>query len=164
MCDNIFGVFWIVTFSPSFRPSWSYLHVSPLKSEWKSAWNTLEDPVGCHICCRLASKSGKIMITCMKTTWTFSETWIWILHTPCPQNTCAASITLSFAVDWRHGPLTRYVKLRVAHSPAMHTMVCYERSFSEFYLSIWNQLVFNQRLQLFVQSPQQYLLIFAWRN
>ena len=28
--------------------------------------------------------------------------------------------------------------------------ICYERSFSEFYLSIWNQLVFNQRLQLFV--------------
>ena len=31
--------------------------------------------------------------------------------------------------------------------------ICYEKSFSEFYLSIWNQLVFNQRLQLFVQSP-----------
>ena len=42
--------------------------------------------------------------------------------------------------------------------------IYYERSFSEFYLSIWNQLVFNQRLQLFVQSPQPYLLIFAWRN
>ena len=42
--------------------------------------------------------------------------------------------------------------------------ICYEKSFSEFYLSIWNQLVFNQRLQLFVQSPQLYLLIFAWRN
>ena len=42
--------------------------------------------------------------------------------------------------------------------------ICYERSYSEFYLSIWNQLVFNQRLQLFVQSPQPYLLIFAWRN
>ena len=42
--------------------------------------------------------------------------------------------------------------------------ICYERSFSEFYLSIWNQLVFNQRLQLFVQSPQPYLLIFAWRK
>ena len=42
--------------------------------------------------------------------------------------------------------------------------ICYERNFSEFYLSIWNQLVFNQRLQLFVQSPQPYLLIFAWRN
>ena len=27
--------------------------------------------------------------------------------------------------------------------------ICYERSFSEFYLFIWNQLVFNQRLQLF---------------
>ena len=38
--------------------------------------------------------------------------------------------------------------------------VCYERSFSEFYLTIWNQLVFNQRLQLFFQSPQTYLLIF----
>ena len=25
--------------------------------------------------------------------------------------------------------------------------ICYERNFSEFYLSIWNQLVFNQRLQ-----------------
>ena len=42
--------------------------------------------------------------------------------------------------------------------------ICYERSFSEFYLSIWNQLVFNQRLQLFVQSPQPNLLIFASRN
>ena len=42
--------------------------------------------------------------------------------------------------------------------------ICYERSFSEFYLSIWNQLVFNQRLQLFVQSPQSYSLIIAWRN
>ena len=42
--------------------------------------------------------------------------------------------------------------------------ICYERSFSEFYLSIWNQLVFNQRLQSFVQSPQPYLLFFAWRN
>ena len=42
--------------------------------------------------------------------------------------------------------------------------ICYERSFSEFYLSIWNQLVFNQRLQLLVQSPQPYLLIFTWRN
>ena len=42
--------------------------------------------------------------------------------------------------------------------------ICYERSFSEFYLSIWNQLVSNQRLQLFVQSPQPYLLIVAWRN
>ena len=28
--------------------------------------------------------------------------------------------------------------------------ICYERSFSEFYLSIWKQMVFNQRLQLFV--------------
>ena len=42
--------------------------------------------------------------------------------------------------------------------------ICHERSFSEFYLFIWNQLVFNQRLRLFVQSPQPYLLIFAWRN
>ena len=42
--------------------------------------------------------------------------------------------------------------------------ICYERNFSEFYLSIWNQLVFNQRLQLFVQSPQPYLLFFAWRK
>ena len=42
--------------------------------------------------------------------------------------------------------------------------ICYERSFSGFYLSKWNRLVFNQRLQLFVQSPQPYLLIFAWRN
>ena len=42
--------------------------------------------------------------------------------------------------------------------------VCYERSFSEFYLSIWNQLVFNQRPQLFVRSPQPYLLFFASRN
>ena len=42
--------------------------------------------------------------------------------------------------------------------------ICYERSFNEFCLFIWNQLVFNKRLQLFVQSPQPYLLIFAWRN
>ena len=39
--------------------------------------------------------------------------------------------------------------------------ICYERSFGEFYLSIWNQLVFNQRLQLFVQSLQPYLLILS---
>ena len=32
--------------------------------------------------------------------------------------------------------------------------ICYEKSFNEFYFSIWNPLVFNQRLQLFVQSPQ----------
>ena len=38
-------------------------------------------------------------------------------------------------------------------------LVCYERSFSEFFLSIRNQLVFNQRLQLFVQSPQPF---FNW--
>ena len=37
--------------------------------------------------------------------------------------------------------------------------ICYERSFSEFYLSIWNQLVVNQRLQLFVQSPQYLIII-----
>ena len=42
--------------------------------------------------------------------------------------------------------------------------VCYEISLSEFYLSTWNQLVFNQRFQLFAQSPQPYSLIFAWRN
>ena len=48
--------------------------------------------------------------------------------------------------------------------PTSIPWICYERSFSELYLSIWNQLVFNQRLQLFVQSPQPYLLIFAWRN
>ena len=37
--------------------------------------------------------------------------------------------------------------------------ICYERNFSEFHLSIRNQLVFNQRLQLFVQSPQPYFLV-----
>ena len=42
--------------------------------------------------------------------------------------------------------------------------ICCERSFSEFYLFIWNRLVFNQGIQLFVQSPQPSLLIFAWRN
>ena len=45
-----------------------------------------------------------------------------------------------------------------AHSKGAHSngipWICYERSFSGFYLFIWNQLVFNQRLQLFVQSPQ----------
>ena len=42
--------------------------------------------------------------------------------------------------------------------------ICYERNFNEFYLSIWNQLISDQRIWLFVQSPQPYLLIFAWRN
>ena len=42
--------------------------------------------------------------------------------------------------------------------------ICYERNFSEFYLSIWNQLVFNQRLQLFVQLRQPYLFVYAWRK
>ena len=36
--------------------------------------------------------------------------------------------------------------------------------FQRIYLSIWNQLVFNQRLPLFVQSPQPYIMIFAWRK
>ena len=56
----------------------------------------------------------------------------------------------------------------ISHSPYRIPLfipwICYERSFNEFYLSIWNQLVFNQRLQLFVQSPQPHLLIFAWTN
>ena len=63
------------------------------------------------------------------------------------------------------------VRVISTYLPAIHAKLwpripwlCYERSFSEFYLSIWNQLVFNQMLQLFVQSPQPYLLIFAWRN
>ena len=42
--------------------------------------------------------------------------------------------------------------------------ICYERSFSEFYLSTWTQLVFNQRLQLFVQSRQPYSLIFCLKK
>ena len=42
--------------------------------------------------------------------------------------------------------------------------ICYERSFNEFCLFIWNPLVLNQRLQLFVQSTQPYLLIFAWKK
>ena len=55
--------------------------------------------------------------------------------------------------------------IRSGHKTMSHIpWICYERSFSEFYLSIWNQLVFNQRHRLFVQSPQPYLLIFAWRN
>ena len=47
-------------------------------------------------------------------------------------------------------------KLRVTGLCVGIPWICYERSFSEFYLFIWNQLVFNQRLQLFVQSPQSY--------
>ena len=43
-------------------------------------------------------------------------------------------------------------------------LICYERFFNEFYPSIWNQLVFNHRLQLFVQSPQPYLLIFCLKK
>ena len=42
--------------------------------------------------------------------------------------------------------------------------ICYERSFSELYLFIWSQLVLNQMLQLFVQSPQPSLLFFPWRT
>ena len=57
-----------------------------------------------------------------------------------------------------------YSETSVYKHPWYIPWICCERSFSEFYLSIWNQLVFNQRLQLFVQSPQPYLLIFAWRN
>ena len=36
------------------------------------------------------------------------------------------------------------------------TWICYERSFSEFYLSIWIQLVFIQRLQLFSYRSRIY--------
>ena len=39
--------------------------------------------------------------------------------------------------------------------------ICYERIFNEFYISIWNQLIFNQRLQLFVQSPQPCLWVLS---
>ena len=39
--------------------------------------------------------------------------------------------------------------------PSNIPWICYERSYSEFYLFIWNQLVFNQRLQLFVQSSHR---------
>ena len=39
----------------------------------------------------------------------------------------------------------------VKHHDCIHVpWICYEISFSEFYLFIWNQLVFNQKLQLFV--------------
>ena len=51
-----------------------------------------------------------------------------------------------------------------ARMPAIIPWICYERNFSEFYLSIWNQLVFNQRLQLFVQSPQPYVLVFSMKK
>ena len=37
--------------------------------------------------------------------------------------------------------------------------ICYERSFNELYLSILNQLDFNQKLQLFVQSLQPFFMI-----
>ena len=42
--------------------------------------------------------------------------------------------------------------------------ICHEKNFSEFYLYIWNQLVFNQRLQLSVQALQPYLLVSTWRK
>ena len=45
-----------------------------------------------------------------------------------------------------------------------HTMDLLWERFQWIYLSTWNQLVFNQRLQLFVESPQPYSLIFAWRK
>ena len=61
-------------------------------------------------------------------------------------------------------PVTRYLYIETVPSAVNMPWICYERSFSELYLFIWNQLVLNQRLQLFVQSPQPYLLIFAWRN
>ena len=49
--------------------------------------------------------------------------------------------------------------ISIANALEIIPWICYERSFSEIYLSIWNQLVFNQRLQLFVQSPQPYKFI-----
>ena len=70
--------------------------------------------------------------------------------------------------------LTISYDLKVIRDNGLHTKfsskfyfipwICYEKRFSEFYLSVWNQVVFDQRLQLFVQSPQPYLLILAWRN
>ena len=71
------------------------------------------------------------------------------------------------SIWWRHHVDTSSVNGLVPsdNKPLLHIpWICYERSFSEFYLFIWNQLVFNQRLQLFVQSLQPYLLIFARRN
>ena len=67
-------------------------------------------------------------------------------------------ISFIFLKKWR--TIEDIIYWKLVHIP----WICYERSFSEFYLSIWNQLVLNQRLQLFVQSLQSYLLIFAWRN
>ena len=63
-----------------------------------------------------------------------------------------------------HSPTSGFLDTMYSYSMFPMPWICYERSFSEFYLSIWNQLIFNQRLQLFVQSPQPYLLVFAWRN
>ena len=70
-------------------------------------------------------------------------------------------VTLQFEVwPWKTIGHLFHATSSFVHIP----WICYERSFSEFYLSIWNQLVFNQRLHLFVQSLQPYLLFFAWRN
>ena len=53
------------------------------------------------------------------------------------------------AANMLYGWRVKYIKYSIIIS-----WICYERSFIEFFLSIWNQLIFNQRLQLFVQSPQ----------
>ena len=55
------------------------------------------------------------------------------------------------------------LSLRLLHKPLLtyHGYAMISMNFNEFYISL---LVFSQRLQLFVQSPQPYLLIFDWGN
>ena len=57
-------------------------------------------------------------------------------------------IEMEITVEGKHGGTISF-----KHRPSKQgsiPWICYERRFSEVYLSVWNQLVFNQRLQLFV--------------
>ena len=72
---------------------------------------------------------------------------------------CIPSAMLHGSKLWDLTPLDLERLHYIDHIP----WICYERSFSAFYLYM-KPIIFSQRLQLFVQSPQPYLLIFAWRN
>ena len=84
---------------------------------------------------------------------------------PSLRNACSRDLYMNFQVYIDRFPWISFPQ-NILMLNTMDTIpwICYERSFIEFYLSIWNQLIFNQRLQLFVKSPQPYILIFAWRN
>ena len=91
------------------------------------------------------------LVFCFFSVWTGSWT-VEFRWSDTPQILCNVILIICSCV-------TRYWTTSKTVSTKCIPWICYERSFSEFYLSIWNQLVFNQRLQLFVQSPQAYLYL-----